>query len=231
MTEIRAIVTDIEGTTSSIAFVKDVLFPYAYEHLPDFVWDNEKELSGILDDVRTQENNKDLSTNEVIEVLRRYIDEDQKVTPLKTIQGMIWQQGYAEGALHGHIYEDATKGLKRWKKMGIALYVYSSGSVAAQKLLFANTAAGDLTKLFSGYFDTLTGPKKEFASYEKIAASIGVTPDSILFLSDSSDELAAASEAGMHVILLDRDNASGGKAPYPVAQSFDVILEDASVNA
>jgi enolase-phosphatase E1 len=231
MAEIRAIVTDIEGTTSSIAFVKDVLFPYAYEHLPDYIWDNEKDLSGILDDVRSQENNKDLSTNEVIEVLRRYIDEDQKVTPLKTLQGLIWQKGYNEGALHGHIYEDATKGLKRWKKMGIALYVYSSGSTAAQKLLFANTPDGDLTKLFSGYFDTTTGPKKEFLSYEKIAASINVSPDSILFLSDSSDELAAASEAGMHVVLLDRDNTSAGKAPYPVAQSFDDILEDTSVNA
>ncbi len=228
--EIRVIVTDIEGTTSSIAFVKDVLFPYAYEHLPEYVLDHEKEVASLLDDVRTLENNPELNTNEVIEVLRRYIDEDQKVTPLKTLQGLIWQQGYEAGALHGHIYEDATKGLKRWKKMGIALYVYSSGSIAAQKLLFGNTPAGDLNPLFSGYFDTTTGPKKDFTSYEKIAASMNVAPDHILFLSDSIDEVAAASEAGMHVILLDRDNSTGGKAPYHLAPSFDGILEDSPVN-
>lgn len=230
-TEIRAIVTDIEGTTSSIAFVKEVLFPYAYEHLPDFVWDHEVELKAVLDDVRALERNPDLNTNEVIEVLRRYIDEDQKVTPLKTLQGMLWQQGYESGALHGHIYEDAAKGLERWYRMHIKLFVYSSGSIAAQKLLFGNTPMGDLTTLFSGYFDTTTGPKKDFLSYEKIAESIGQPAENILFLSDSADELAAASAAGMNVILLDRENATGGKSPYPVVQNFDGILEEVSVGA
>lgn len=227
--EIRAIVTDIEGTTSAIAFVKDVLFPYAYEHIADFIVEHEKEVSGLLEDVRVLENNPNLNTQEVIEVLRRYIDEDQKATPLKTLQGMIWQQGYEAGELRGHIYEDAAAALKRWHGMGIALYVYSSGSVTAQKLLFANTAAGDLTPLFSGYFDTTTGAKKEFLSYEKIASAVGVSPEHILFLSDSSDELAAASEAGMHVLLLDRENVTGGKSPYPVAVTFDGILQPEAV--
>ena len=123
--EIKAIVTDIEGTTSSISFVKDSLFPYAYQHLPDYVWDYETELAELLNDVRTEERNQDLNTEEVIEVLLRYIDDDQKVTSLKTLQGMIWEAGYKSGELIGHIYDDTLDAFKRWTSQGVDLYVYS----------------------------------------------------------------------------------------------------------
>ncbi len=224
--EIKAIVTDIEGTTSSLSFVKDELFPYAYKNLPDYVWDNESEIAALLDDVRKEEQNPDLSLEEVIEVLLRYIDDDKKVTPLKTLQGMIWKAGYKSGELVGHIYDDALAGLKRWKNQGVALYIYSSGSVPAQKLLFGHTKAGDLNPLFSGYFDTSTGGKKESESYEKIAAQIGVTASEILFLSDSTDEIDAAAAAGMNVIILDREKALFDALGHNIVHNFDDILKE-----
>lgn len=223
---IKAILTDIEGTTSSISFVKDVLFPYAYRHLPGFVQEYAQEIETILNDVRAEENNDGLSDEEVVEVLQRWIEEDKKLTPLKTLQGMIWQAGYEAGELHGHIYEDAVDRLKRWKKAGFDLYIYSSGSVAAQKLLFSNTASGDLTPLFSGYFDTTTGPKLQSESYEKIAAQIGLAPERILFLSDNTQEIEAAAKAGMPVIVLDRDGLQDGMPKYKVARSFEEIEPD-----
>ncbi|HQX27373.1 MAG TPA: acireductone synthase [Alphaproteobacteria bacterium] len=205
---IRAIVTDIEGTTSSISFVKDVLFPYAWKEIPAFVRENEKQVAGLLDEVRSIEKNPKLSTDEVITTLQRWIDEDQKITPLKALQGLIWQAGYAAGDFKGHIYDDALEGLQRWHAAGIKLYVYSSGSVPAQKLLFAHTPKGDLTPLFSGYFDTSTGPKLEAESYRKIARQINAPVNTILFLSDNPQEISAATEAGMETILVDRENNS-----------------------
>ncbi len=222
--EIKAIVTDIEGTTSSLSFVKDTLFPYAYNNLPDYVWDHEGEIAALLDDVRTEENNPDLSTAEVIEVLLRYIDEDQKITPLKELQGLIWEKGYKDGALMGHVYDDAVAGLKRWKEQGIDLYIYSSGSVRAQKLLFGHTKAGDLTSLFSGYFDTTTGRKNETESYAKIAAAIGLPVHEILFLSDSTEEISAAAAAGMNVVILDREKSLFDGLGHTIVHSFDGIL-------
>ncbi|MBI1300813.1 MAG: acireductone synthase [Alphaproteobacteria bacterium] len=228
--KIRAIVTDIEGTTSSLAFVKDALFPYAYKKLPDYIWNNQEALTDLINDVREEEKNHDLSLEEVIEVLLRYIEEDQKVTALKALQGMIWKEGYEAGELYGHIYDDAVRGLKRWKDQGIELYIYSSGSIEAQKLLFGNTPAGDLTPLFSGYFDTTTGSKKAAESYQKIAEEIGVSALDILFLSDSIDEINAASEIGMNVIILDRDGLIHDAMGHTAVQDFDEILKE-TVNA
>lgn len=215
---IRTIVTDIEGTTSSISFVKDVLFPYARKEIPAFVRKNEKQVAGLLDDVRSIEKNSNLSIAEVIATLQRWIDEDQKITPLKALQGMIWQAGYAAGDFKGHIYDDALEGLQRWHAAGIKLYVYSSGSVPAQKLLFGHTPKGDLTPLFSGYFDTATGPKLEAGSYRKIAKQINAPANTILFLSDNPQEISAAAEADMKTILVDRENNSPGSV-----KSFDQI--------
>ncbi len=222
---IKAIVTDIEGTTGSISFVKNVLFPYASKHLPEFVRENGRssEVADILDEVRKAENNPGLNDEEVAEVLQRWIDEDRKVTPLKTLQGMIWKAGYDSGELKGHIYDDAAARLKSWKDGGIDLYVYSSGSVPAQKLLFANTEAGDLTPLFSGYFDTTIGSKLDSESYEKIANEIGVCASDILFLSDNIDEIKAADKAGMCVIALNRDGDLDDVRNYPVVSSFNEI--------
>ncbi len=226
--EIKAIVTDIEGTTSSLAFVKDTLFPYASKNLPDFIWDNEREedVAALLDEVRKEERNPELNLQEVIEVLLRYIEEDQKITALKALQGMIWEEGYQSGDLVGHIYEDAMRGLKRWQDQNIQLYVYSSGSIAAQKLIFGHTEYGDLTSLFSGYYDTTTGSKKETESYEAIAADIGFPVSEILFLSDSTEEINAAAAAGMNVMVLDREKALFDAMGHNLVNDFDVILNE-----
>ncbi|WCM25522.1 acireductone synthase [Sphingomonas sp. QA11] len=199
----HAILTDIEGTTSSIAFVTETLFPYARERLPAFVAAHPDETAPILADVAAAEPGDPVAT------LTRWIDEDRKATPLKTLQGMIWEDGYREGAFTGHIYADAVAALRRWHAAGIALYVFSSGSVAAQKLLFGHSDAGDLTPLFSGYFDTTTGPKREAVSYTAIAKAIGLDPADILFLSDTPQEIAAARAADMQTLLIDRDGGTG----------------------
>lgn len=224
--KIKAILTDIEGTTSSISFVHEVLFPYAKEHIIDFVYDNESDIEDLLDDVRAEEVNPDLSLEEVIEVLQRYIEEDQKVTPLKELQGRVWEAGYKSGELVGHVYEDAVHGLKRWKEEGLTLYVYSSGSVAAQKLIFGHTEFGDLTPLFSGYFDTNIGSKKEADSYSGIAIETGMKAENILFLSDSTEEIDAAKAAGMQAITLDREKSLFNNGEYTVVENFDDILPE-----
>ena len=221
---IKTIVTDIEGTTSSLSFVKDVLFPYARERMSDFVRGHADEaaVAHWLDEVR-QIAGTNLSNDEVIARLIRWIDEDKKITPLKALQGMIWEDGYKKGAFKGHMYEDAVRHLQKWKQAGIRLYVFSSGSVQAQKLLFAHTGYGDLTPLFSGYFDTNIGNKREGDSYRKIAAAIGRAPDDILFLSDIREELDAAQAAGMQTIWLVRDGTIDPKAAHRQARNFDEI--------
>ena len=222
---IRAIVTDIEGTTSSIAFVHDVLFPYAHARLAAFVTANTDRLTAELEAVRQASGDPLLDLTGAIAQLLEWQDEDRKIAPLKTIQGMIWAEGYADGSLTGHVYPDAIRGLQRWHAQGLPLYVYSSGSVAAQKLLFAHTAAGDLTPLFAGYFDTAVGAKRDAASYRAIAARIALPAAEVLFLSDIAEELAAASAAAMQVTLLVRDTLDETSA-YPVATSFDTILPE-----
>jgi enolase-phosphatase E1 len=223
-TMIKTIVTDIEGTTSSLSFVKDVLFPYSRARMAEFVRAHAREpaVRHELDEVRRL-SGKNLSEAEVIEQLLRWIAEDKKLTPLKSLQGMIWEDGYKKGDFKGHMYEDAVRHLQQWKRAGIRLYVFSSGSVQAQKLLFAHTEYGDLTPLFSGYFDTNIGNKRETNSYCKIAESIGTAPQDILFLSDIPEELDAAQAAGMQTIWLVRDGAIDPKAAHRQARSFDEI--------
>lgn len=203
----KAILTDIEGTTTSIAFVTEVLFPYARAHLADYVAAH-PETAPILAEVAAAE------PGDPVETLARWIDEDRKATPLKTLQGMIWADGYASSAFTGHVYPDVAAALRRWHTDGVKLHVFSSGSVAAQKLLFGHSDAGDLTPLFSAYFDTTTGPKREAASYEKVAAAIGEAPGDILFLSDTPEEIAAARTAGMRALLVDRDGGQGEIADF-----------------
>lgn len=200
---VSAILTDIEGTTTSLSFVQEVLFPYAANHLPDFVRTHkeEQEVRSLLHEVSAIQQAQ-LDDEEAINVLLKWIKEDQKLAPLKALQGMIWEQGYAAKDYFGHVYPDAPIVLKRWHEQGLGLFVFSSGSVYAQKLLFGHTEAGDLTGLFSDYFDTRTGPKKEAASYRAIAQEIGKEPHSILFLSDVGAELDAAKEAGMQTTQL-----------------------------
>lgn len=222
----RAILTDIEGTTSSISFVHEVLFPYAREHMSAFVTANETtpDVAQCLDDVR-QLVGQALTTNDVIKQLLQWIAEDKKITPLKSLQGLIWESGYKKGDFKGHIYPDAVRWLKQWDDDGILLYVYSSGSVHAQKLLFGHTEQGDLTPLFSNYFDTHSGHKREAESYIRIAQEIGLEPQEILFLSDIVEELDAAFDAGMRTTLLVRDaNNSNTHSKHPLAHSFDDVV-------
>jgi len=220
---IQAIVTDIEGTTSSLSFVKDVLFPYARAHIPAYVHAHEAALGDIFAQVREHENNPTLSVDEIIALLLQWIDEDRKITPLKTLQGQVWEEGFKSGAFKGHIYDDAAQALQRWHDAGLKLYVYSSGSVAAQKLLYGYSEAGDLTPLFSGYFDTVTGGKREAESYAKIAVLIGISAQHILFLSDITAEVDAARAAGFQTLLIDRESLAPAQTTHPVAQSFDTI--------
>lgn len=211
---IRAILTDIEGTTSSIAFVKQVLFPYAREHMAEFIkiHATDAQVRDLLDAVCT-EAGRTLNGEEIIAQLIQWIDEDKKITPLKLLQGMLWEQGYRAGDFSGHVYEDAVQKLREWREQGIRLYIYSSGSVPAQQLLFSHTQHGDLTPWFSGYFDTRTGSKRDADSYYRISEAIGLPAAEILFLSDSAEELDAARAAGMQTLQLVR--AEDGAVPSP----------------
>jgi enolase-phosphatase E1 len=220
----RAIVTDIEGTTSSLAFVHDVLFPYSRARLADYVAAHPEATASILADVRVHANVPAMSIETCIAQLGAWHDADLKIGPLKTLQGLIWAEGYENGGLKGHVYADAVEGLRRWRSRGIPIYVYSSGSVAAQKLLFRHSDHGDLTPLFAGHFDTAVGAKRDAASYGAIAAAIGAPPEDILFLSDVEAELDAAAAAGMAGVLICRD--PGVSRNFPVAADFDAILPD-----
>jgi enolase-phosphatase E1 len=162
-----------------------------------------------------------LSDADAAEQLVRWIDEDRKITPLKSLQGMIWEAGFKKGDFVGHIYEDSVEGLRRWHEAGLKLFIFSSGSVQAQKLLVGHTAYGDLTPLFSGYFDTKVGPKKEPDSYRRIAIEIGLPPESIEFLSDIREELDAAATAGMSTVWLVRDGPLEDDAPHRQVSNFD----------
>ena len=203
--DMATILTDIEGTTSSISFVKNVLFPYARRELPRFVRDhgNEPEVRHWLDIVAIQ-NGAICSDEVIVETLQGWIDQDRKHTALKALQGLMWREGYARGDFRGHIYPDAAAALQRWHEDGHTLAVFSSGSVGAQKLLFGHSEAGDLAPLFSAFFDTEIGHKRLADSYRLIADALNRRPQDIVFLSDVVEELDAAREAGMRTVLLDR---------------------------
>lgn len=222
---IKAIVTDIEGTTSSISFVHEVLFPYAREHLAGFVRSrlDEPQVAEQLRAV-SAEVGRELGTEEAIAQLLAWIDEDKKVTPLKALQGMIWEAGYREGSFTGHVYADAVAGLRHWHDEGVKLYVYSSGSVPAQRLLFGYSDAGDLTPLFCGYFDTRIGHKREADAYRTIVGELGIDAAEILFLSDIKEELDAAREAGMQTCWLVRgEEALDPEASHLQVKDFSAI--------
>ena len=222
---VRAILTDIEGTTTSVRFVFDVLFPYARGHLAEYVRAHadqpavREQLAAVA-----REAGRELDDEAAIAQLIRWIDEDKKITPLKALQGMIWQAGYRNGNFTGHIYPDAVAKLREWHGAGVDLYVYSSGSVQAQKLIFGFSDAGDLTPLFSGYFDTQVGGKREADSYRKIVEEISLPAGEILFLSDIAEELDAAAQAGMQTMQLMRES-DGTQATdrHPTAADFNAI--------
>lgn len=206
---VKYILTDIEGTTTSVKFVYDVLFPYFREHIGEIknlVEDPEvqKAFKKTVELADSLEGLKIRSVDEVIETLLRWSLEDRKITPLKTVQGLLWEKGYQSGEIKGHVYEDVPSSLNKWREQGLKMGVFSSGSIAAQKLIFGYSEAGDLTTYFSNYFDTTTGGKKEVETYPKIAEELNLNPNEILFLSDITEELEAADKAGMQTVQLVR---------------------------
>lgn len=223
---IRAILTDIEGTTSSISFVKDVLFPYARAHLGDFVAarGDDPEVARWLTAAAQEAGIAADDRAAIVETLRRWIDEDRKATPLKALQGLIWEAGYRDGAYSAHVYPEVAARLRAWKAQGLPLYVYSSGSVAAQKLFFRYSEAGDLSGLFDGHFDTEMGGKRDSASYVRIASAMAQPPESILFLSDIVEELDAARAAGLQTVWLCRaPQACPAESTHRCVGDFDAI--------
>ena len=230
---IRAIVTDIEGTTSSLSFVKDVLFPYAAEHLRDYVLEHRTE-AAVRRQLNATAELAGLPSHDVKPLIRQlteWISSDTKATPLKALQGMIWEGGYRSGAYTAHLYDDAIRGLHEWHEQGLSLYVYSSGSIHAQKLFFEFSRYGDVRPLFRDYFDTTTGNKHDVESYQGIEQAIAVSAEQILFLSDVEAELDAARSAGYLTCRLSRPADYGPGAAditsaHPVCTSFDEISLD-----
>ncbi|MFY7991228.1 MAG: acireductone synthase [Fluviicola sp.] len=227
---VKVILTDIEGTTSSISFVADELFPYFREHIRELLeW---KHLPAVqeafAETVRLaqEQDGESISDDEqILTKLHQWSVEDRKITPLKTLQGVLWDTGYRNGSLKGHVYSEVPGRLKAWKEQGLQLAVFSSGSVPAQKLIFGFSVAGDLTPYFSAYFDTKTGGKREAATYAKIADSMQVAPNEILFLSDIKEELEAAKESGLQTIQLLREDK---QAEWPfTAVDFEHINPNA----
>jgi enolase-phosphatase E1 len=216
---IRAVLCDIEGTTTSLSFVHDVLFPLSSEKMHSFIDDNwtSPDFQPILDQLKTQIPDGDPSASAIAGLLQTWIDADKKEGTLKQIQGRIWKDAFESGKIRAHIYPDVPEKWTEWKGQGLKIYIFSSGSVEAQQLLFRYSEAGDLTRYIDGYFDTTTGPKKESASYIKIANMVKIDPTEILFLSDVLAELDAAREAGMKTVQLVRDSV------HPIATTFHNI--------
>jgi enolase-phosphatase E1 len=197
-----AVLLDIEGTLGSIAFVRDVLFPYADARMDGFValHGGEPDVRAALDLASREAGVDALDLRGILAALHRWSAEDSKTTPLKTLQGMIWRDGFESGTIAGHLYPDAIDALRRYCANGVLLAIYSSGSVAAQRLLFGHSIAGNLLPLFAGFYDTTTGPKMEPASYARIAKALGFAPSNIAFFSDNPRELDAARDAGMQTV-------------------------------
>lgn len=223
----KAILLDIEGTTTPIDFVHKTLFPYARARMAGFVSDNfndlKIEVAQLAEEHATEgDHNAEFrpdSANSVSEYLNFLIDNDRKSTPLKSIQGMIWQTGYESGDLVSNVYPDVPAAFKRWKDAGKTVAIYSSGSVLAQQLIFKHSDQGDLTRFIDNYFDTNVGHKREAESYRRIAEQLELQPDTILFVSDIPEELYAADEVGMRVLLSVRP----GNAPVAQIDSLKPI--------
>lgn len=228
---IRAVVFDIEGTIGDIAFVRNVLFPYARERLAAFLtarW-SEPAVAAIVAAAR-EAAGEALATPAAAEArFAAWMDEDRKITPLKALQGLIWRDGYADGALKAHLYDDAVAAMRRYHAQGLRLCIYSSGSLEAQKLYLAHSIAGDLTSLVEACFDTTTGAKAEPSSYERIARTLDLSPQEIVFFSDAPAEVAAAHTAGMSAVMVERNGGGPGtKAPAGLRVIHDFTALDLS---
>jgi 2,3-diketo-5-methylthio-1-phosphopentane phosphatase len=216
---------DIEGTTTSISFVYEALFPYAREHLASFLAASaddpavQADLALVRQQAAADRAEGIDAPEDVLENLRWQMDTDRKTTGLKSLQGKIWRGGYLDGSIKGHVYPDVSPALLRLRDSGRPAYIYSSGSIAAQKLLFGQSVAGDLLPLIAGHFDTTTGPKKVAESYTAIAGVLGQPVDRVLFGTDSLAEAQAAGAAGMQVALFVRP----GNHALPEGHGFTTV--------
>lgn len=225
---IRGVLLDIEGTTTPISFVHDVLFSYARTHLRDYLTKHLDD-ADVRADVQLLRDEAEVSLGGDIESIVAHvnllIDLDRKSTGLKSLQGKIWHEGYASGTLRAQVYADVAPALARWRVAGLNVSIFSSGSVLAQQLLFAHTEAGDLTPFINHYFDTTIGKKGETESYRRIAETLSLSASEMLFVSDVVTELAAARDAGMKVVLSLRpgNQAQNSADQYPTIDSFDEL--------
>lgn len=224
----RYILTDIEGTTTSVSFVYDTLFPFFKREIAVFL-KNPTSLSPMLKEyllevqlTAQREEGLSLSWEALAPTLIEWTEKDRKYAPFKAIQGLLWRSAYENGMIQGHVYPDVAPALARWREEGFQLGVYSSGSVAAQQLLFKFSEVGDLTPFFDHYFDTAIGHKREPQSYCRIAEAIQISPADILFLSDIEEELDAAAKAGMLTTQLVRPGTTAGKSHH-IAADFSRV--------
>jgi len=218
----KFILTDIEGTTTSISFVHEVLFPYSYQHLHDFLnkllpQEFQEYIEGqkkiLENDLKTT-----LTMEQFEEKLKEFIRNDVKNPVLKNIQGAIWRQAYEDGAVKGHVYKNAHRSILKWHNAGYSFGIYSSGSVEAQKLLFQYSDFGDMTPYFKAYFDTKVGHKREENSYRNILRELNLPPEDVVFLSDIIEEVQAAKAAGMHSYQVSKE------------RTFEMVLEEILAN-
>jgi enolase-phosphatase E1 len=246
-TDIRAVLLDIEGTTTPIAFVHEVLFAYARSHVRQYLLEHSSSAEVVADLARLRDEHavdmkqnlqppalvaapRDAEIDSIVAYLNWLMDRDRKSTGLKSLQGKIWKQGYLDGTLKSQIFADVAPALERWRRAGLKISIFSSGSALAQTLLFAHTEAGDLTGFISNYFDTTVGSKTDVQSYRQIAAALDLAASKVLFISDVVAELAAASGAGMQTRLCVRpgNHPQSLAAPYQIIQSFDEVSDVAN---
>ena len=242
--QIRVMLLDIEGTTTPVDFVYKTLFPYASRKLESFLGEHaqEPEIQALIEDLRSQQkvderngleppgwldNQEGARLHSSVAYSQWLIARDSKCTPLKSIQGRIWQQGFTSGELRGEVFPDVPIAFERWQRQKKIIGIYSSGSILAQQLLFRTTTSGDLTSYISVFFDTRVGAKTEGESYKKIAASFSHAPERFLFVSDAVKEIEAARSVGMQAILCERDPGVAPSTGHEGAiQSFDDLILD-----
>jgi enolase-phosphatase E1 len=240
---VDGVLLDVEGTTTPVAFVSEVLFPYARARLRHFLLHTGKNDAAVRDDIaqlrrehrtdttqgiaapRWDDTSPDSTLESAVAYALFLMDGDRKATGLKSLQGRIWQEGYASGALRGHVYPDVPAAFERWHRQRRQVAIFSSGSVLAQRLLFATTPAGDLTPYIRAHFDTTTGTKREPTTYARIARQLGLSPSRVLFVSDTPAELEAAGGAGMGVALCVRE-ATAAPSPYPLVRTLDAVCPE-----
>jgi len=242
----RCALLDIEGTLADIRFVYDVMFPYIREHVQTYLhahW-GEPSLNPILDSLavdggfsavqapwRSAGLASSAAIESVTELVHRFMDSDSKTTGLKALQGVVWEAGFRSGKLRAEVFEDVVPAFERWRRAGVDMRIYSSGSILAQKLFFGHTIQGDLTSYFRGHYDTTSGSKKEASSYLAIAQDIGVTPEQIVFFTDVFAEIQAAREAGLQVVACVRPNNLPLPSQYLAGHKVDGVWVTESLDA